>query len=78
MLKLLDDISFSRTDIINTNINSLLKNSELSKQNLYQSCKEQIKLFDVDMEMFNKSIKCMIDKDYIKLDDNGVYYKLVY
>ena len=30
------------------------------------------------MEMFNKSIKCMIDKDYIKLGDNGVYYKLVY
>lgn len=78
IMKIFDDISFSRTDIINTNINSILKTSELSKQNLFQTCKEQIKLFDMDMKMFNKSIKCMIDKDYIKLTDNGVYYKLVY
>jgi hypothetical protein len=76
--KIFEEISFTRNNIINTNINSFLKLEKLSKHDLFEKCKTHISLFKLDMEMFNKSIKCMINKDYIKLNDDKTYSKLLY
>ena len=76
--KITDEITYSRIDIINANINSLLKLSNKSKQDLYEMCKKNINLFEMNIKLFNTSIKCMIDKDYIKLNENGTFSKLLY
>ena len=79
MSKIEEQLSYSRNEIIDSNINSLLKyHKTLSKDMLYKHCKDTIKLFTIDTSMFNKCISSMIDRDYIKMNDNGEYMKLLY
>ena len=48
-----------------------------NKEELYEIVKRDIKLFDVNEELFTKSIDSMIKFDYIKFE-NDIYTKLFY
>lgn len=68
----------SRFQIINTNINKILKTSTLNENNLFAHVKKSISLFDVEKEQFDKSLKYMIDSDYIKINSQDEYEKLLF
>ena len=71
------EIAHNRDDIIKTIINHNLKLESKNKEELYNIVKRDIKLFDVDEELFTKSIDIMIKFDYIKFENN-IYTKLLY
>ena len=68
----------SRFQIINTNINKILKTSTLNENNLFAHVKKSISIFDVEKEQFDKSLKYMIDSDYIKINSQDEYEKLLF
>lgn len=77
--KMMNDLVFTRMEIINTHINSSLKlNKYMTKEQLFETCRDNIKLFVVENEIFNKSIMAMQDKDYIQMNESGEYMKLLY
>lgn len=72
------DLIISRKDIINTNINSILKkNKELTKEELYSILIENIKLFVVTNDLFEESLQHLIKMDYIEYN-NMKYQKIYY
>jgi hypothetical protein len=75
--RMMKELIMNRQDIINSQINHFVKKSPLSKEDLYKKVSENINVFELTMEIFDKSITYMIDNDYIKLE-NGLFEKLFY
>jgi len=71
------ELSFSRDEIVNTIINHSLKTGSKTKTDLFLLIKEKIKLFKLEDEIFNKSLKYLIELDYIKLNDSDEYEQIV-
>jgi hypothetical protein len=71
------EIAHNREDIIKTIINHYLKKESLDKNNLYNLVKNDIKLFELNNNLFMKSIESLIKLDYIKFENN-IYIKLTY
>jgi hypothetical protein len=71
------ELMHNREDILKTNINSIVKKKSMNKNNLFQQVKDTIKVFDVDMILFDKTIDHMIKMDYIEFKDD-MYIKLFY
>jgi hypothetical protein len=71
------ELIMNRQDVVNSQINHFVKTSPLSKEDLYKKVSENINVFELTMDIFDKSITHMIDNDYIKLE-NGLYEKLLY
>ena len=71
------EIAHNRDDIIKTIINHSLKLESKNREDLYDIVKRDIKLFEVDEELFTRSIDSMIKFDYIKYEDD-IYTKLLY
>ena len=71
------EIAHNREDIIKSNINHYLKISAKNKLELYDLVSRNIKLFELNEELFIKSINSLIKFDYIKYENN-LYTKLVY
>jgi len=67
---------YSRIDIINTVIIHILKTCSKSKLELYCIVKKEITLFKLDEELFDKSLKYLIEMDYIILNEKNEYEKL--
>lgn len=72
-----DEIAHDRFEIVNANINHLIKRQNMTRDQLYDSVKDAIHVFELDESIFNKSIDYMCKMDYIKLSDDK-YEKLVY
>jgi len=71
------EIAHNREDIIKSIINHYLKISAKNKLELYDLVSRNIKLFELNEELFIKSINSLIKFDYIKYENN-LYTKLVY
>jgi hypothetical protein len=72
-----EELSHSRKEIICTLINHLLKKGNKSYNELFDSVKISINLFQLDNKLFNSSLEYMINKDYI-INNNGIYEKIYY
>lgn len=72
-----EELLHTREEITKANINKILKTNNLNNEELFNITKETIKVFELDINTFDKSIKSMIDMDYIKLE-NEKYIKLFY
>jgi len=73
------ELAYSRDEIINTIINHTLKTCSKSYSDLFLITNEKIKLFKLEDNIlgFNKSLKYLIELDYIKLNDNNEYEKII-
>ena len=77
--KRIDDFVHSRIDIVNVNINHILKREQLYKYQLFNKVKNIITLFELDDTIFNKSIDYLEKRDFIQIDhDNNMIQKLNY
>lgn len=65
-----NELIYSRKEIINTVISHLLKIKPESKNDLFLLVSKNIKLFKLEEELYNESLKYLIDMDYIKLNDD--------
>jgi hypothetical protein len=70
------ELAYSRNEIINTVINHTIKICSKSKLELYPIIQKEITLFKLNEEMFEKSLKYLIDMDYIILNEKNEYEKL--
>jgi hypothetical protein len=71
------ELALERYDIINANINHLIKTNKYTLDELYNITKSTITIFNVSKELFDKSIDKMINNDYIEIIDNivqKIYY----
>jgi len=75
--RIVKELIMNRLDIINSQINHFVKKTPLSKEDLYRKVSENINVFELTTDIFDKSIAHMIDNDYIKLE-NGLFEKLLY
>ena len=71
------ELTYSRDEIVNTVINHTLKTLSKSKSDLFPIIKEKIKLFKLEEEIYTKSLKYLVEMDYIKLNDNDEYEKII-
>ncbi len=71
------ELAHTRQEITSSNINHTLKQKSQTRQELYDIVKQSIKVFELDQNIFDKSIEHMISMDYIKLEDQN-YVKLFY
>ena len=71
------EIAHNREDIVKSVINHYLKINAKNRSELYDLVSKNIKLFEIDDELFAKSIDSLIKFDYIKYE-NDLYTKLVY
>jgi len=64
--------------IVKTKINHHVKTKELTYDELFTLCKD-INVFNLDDELFKKSLDSMISSNYIEFNqDSNMYSKLVY
>ena len=54
-----------KKDIIKTNINQLVKQSNLNKIELYNKLKDKIKLFDINIEQYEECLNYMLEFNYL-------------
>jgi len=71
------ELTYSRDEIVNTVINHTLKTLSKSKSDLFILIKDKIKLFKLEEEIYTKSLKYLVEMDYIKLNDNDEYEKII-
>jgi hypothetical protein len=71
-----NELAHSREEIVNTIINHTLKTCSKKKSELYLLVNKDVKLFKLDNEIFEKSLKYLIEMDYIKLNDLDEYEKI--
>ena len=67
-----EELIMNRQDVISSQINHFVKINSMSKDELFKTIVSNIKIFELDIELFNKTIDKMIENDYIKLEDNMV------
>lgn len=70
-------LSNNRIDIVMSVINSLLKRNSYSSDNLYELTSQNIKLFEMNKELFDSSINYLKSRDYIK-ESNFIFEKINY
>jgi hypothetical protein len=66
-----------KKDIIKTNINQLVKQSNLNKIELYNKLKDKIKLFDINIEQYEECLNYMLEFNYLCINNNiinKIYY----
>ena len=68
----IQELAHSREEIIMANINHVIKLRNLSQNSLYKNVRKSITLFDVTIDMFDKSIQYMILHQYIKIDSDNI------
>lgn len=68
----LENLQHTRQEIIIANINSQVKLKSLNSQELFRKVKQHIKMFQLEEELFNKTIDIMVDKSYIEIKDGMI------
>jgi hypothetical protein len=71
------DIAHERIDIIKANINSVLKKSSFTENELYCKVKDNIKIFNTSYELFIRAYTIMMENEYITIDGDKVV-KIIY
>jgi len=64
-----EELIMCRIDITSAQINHFVKLKPISKDELFKTVSSNIKVFELDIELFDKTINIMIDKDYIKFEN---------
>lgn len=72
-----NDLALTRKYITSTWINSWLKNTSLSYEQLFTQVSKDIVLFTLSRELLTETIDWMIENDYIRLENN-MYNKIYY
>jgi hypothetical protein len=67
-----EELIMNRQDVISAQINHFVKQKPMLKDELFKTILLNIKIFELDIDLFNKTIDKMIENDYIKLEDNMV------
>lgn len=70
------EVANNKVDIVKTKINHHLKKDSYSHDKLFKLCSE-INVFELSEKIFDEAVKYMIERDYIKFD-NDAYHKLLY
>lgn len=73
-----DEFAHSRVDITNANVNKILKVTSMSKEDLFKKVKDSITIFELDQNIFEKSLDFLINGEYIVLNKNDMYEKIFY
>ena len=73
-----EEIVHTREEVTNSVINSIIKNRTINCEELYKLVKEAIDVFELEQNIFTKSIDYMCKQDYIKLDEARNVIKLFY
>ena len=68
---------YTNIEILETNINSILKIESLNYDTLFNKVKDKIKIFNTTKILFDKTLNEMINKDLIEMNNN-IYSKLFY
>ncbi len=66
------NLAHDRIDIISTNINHYVKQKEYKIDELFILVKNNIKVFLITKELFDKTIDRMVKYDYIKISENSI------
>ncbi len=75
-----EEIVHTREEVTNSVINSVLKDKDraIGFEELFELVKSAIGVFELEQNIFTKSIDYMCKQDYIKPDETGKYQKLFY
>ena len=73
-----EEIVHSREEILCTIINHIVKKYTLNKDELFNQCQKENKLFTICNDTFDKSLDKLISMDYIGLNNDTKYIKLFY
>jgi hypothetical protein len=73
-----DEFAHSRVEITNTIINKILKITCMNKDDLFKKVKDSITIFELDHNIFDKSLEFLIKGEYIVLNKNDMYEKIFY
>jgi len=73
---LTEQLQYSRYEITSANINSIIKQKQYNMNELYSQVKTNIKQFQLNEDLFNNTIKTMLDKDYIAIENNIICKQL--
>jgi hypothetical protein len=75
-----EEIVHTREEVTNSVINSILKdkNRAIGRDELFELVKSAIRVFELEANVFTRSIDYMCKQDYIKPDETGNYQKLFY
>ena len=65
-----NNLVLSREDITKTNINHILKTNNMTYNELYFNTCNNIKIFKLNKDIFDKSIEYLIKMDYIIFENN--------
>ena len=71
-----DSLQYTHNEIIETNINSILKLEDLDYEELFNILIKKITIFTITEELLNETLKKMITKDLIEKNDKK--YKKIY
>jgi hypothetical protein len=72
-----EELILEREDILSANINHYAKIKPIEKNELFDVISKNLHVFTLDKDFYEKVITIMIDKDYIKVENNMVE-KLLY
>ena len=57
--------------------NSIVKKSKCNREELFLECRKELKLFELEKELFSDSIDYLITRDYIR-EVNGIFEAIFY
>jgi hypothetical protein len=72
-----EELMLDREDILSTNINHHIKVKPLNKDELFKIVADNLNVFSLDNEFYEKVLKTMVEKEYIVIKD-GLVEKLFY
>jgi len=65
-----EELIMNRQDVISAQINHFVKQKPIPQDELYLMVSSNIKVFELDILLFNKTIDKMVENNYIKLENN--------
>jgi hypothetical protein len=72
-----DELIMTREDILSSNINHSVKINKMPIDKLFEKIKSNLNVFTLERDFYDKVIKIMVEKEYIKISD-GIVEKLFY
>jgi hypothetical protein len=73
-----DELQYTKIEIIEANINSLLKIEDLDYKLLFEKLTININKFIITKDLLNETIKLMINKDLIEKNSLNLFKKIIY
>jgi len=64
-----DELIMTREDILSSNINHSVKVNKMPIDKLFEEIKSNLNVFTLERDFYDKVIKIMVEKDYIKISD---------